>query len=96
MVGFHDTGKPARQAVLKALDLDPNLAAAHCQLGDLYMAYDWDWSGRCAGPWNWIQTASGHGMRSEICSRLGRFPEALEQKRRAVAVDPLSAMAQSS
>src|SRR5207248_216159 len=99
-VGFHDTDHPARQAVRKALDLDPNLAAAHVQLGDLFMTYDWNWSGAEREMRRAVEldpnSLRARETLGDLLTALGRFPEALEQKRRAVAVDPLSAMAQSS
>jgi TolB-like protein/Tfp pilus assembly protein PilF len=100
VVSFHDTDQPARQAVRKALDLDPSLAAAHCQLGELFMMYDWDWSGAEREMRRAVELDPNR-LRARVAlgdllTALGRFPEALEQKRRAVALDPLSAVAQSS
>ena len=100
VVSFHDTDQPARQAVRKALDLDPNLAAAHCQLGELFIMYDWDWRGAEREMRRAVEL-DPNSLRARVAlgdllTALGRFPEALEQKRRAVALDPLSAMAQSS
>ena len=97
---FTSTDQPARQAARKALDLDPNLAAAHGQLGDLLMIYDWDWSGAEREMRRAVEL-DPNSLRARVAlgdllTALGRFPEALEQKRRAVALDPLSAMAQSS
>jgi TolB-like protein/Tfp pilus assembly protein PilF len=98
--GFHDTDRPARQAAEKALDLDPNLAAAHGQLGHLFMMYDWDWSGAEREVRRAVELDPNNLLArvvlGDLLTALGRFPEALEQKRRAVAVDPLSAVAQSS
>jgi len=100
VVSFHDTDQPARQAVRKALDLDPNLAAAHCQLGELFIMYDWDWRGAEREMRRAVEL-DPNSLRARVAlgdllTALGRFPEALEQKRRAVALDPLSAVAQSS
>lgn len=100
VVDFHNTDQPARLAVRKALDLDPSLAAAHCQLGELFMLYDWDWSGAEREMRRAVEL-DPNSLRARVAlgdllTALGRFPEALEQKRRALAVDPLSAVAQSS
>ncbi len=100
LVSFHNTDQPARQAARKALDLDPNLAAAHCQLGELFMMYDWDWSGAEREMRRAVEL-DPNSLRARVAlgdllTALGRFPEALEQKRRAVTLDPLSAVAQSS
>lgn len=41
----HDVFPRARQAVEKALELQPDLAAAHTTLGHIKIQYDLDWSG---------------------------------------------------
>ena len=99
-VGFHNADQPARQAARKALDLDPNLAAAHGQLGNVFMTYDWDWSGAERELRRAVEL-DPNNLRArvsfgDLLTALGRFSEALEQKQRAVALDPLSAVAQSS
>ena len=100
VVSFHSSDQPARQAARKALALDPNLAAARCQLGELFMLYDWDWSGAEREMRRAVEL-DPNSLRARVAlgdllTALGRFSEALEQKRRAVALDPLSAVAQSS
>src|SRR5439155_6593230 len=40
-----DAYSKAKAAVLKALELDPDLAQAHATLADIKSAYEWDWPG---------------------------------------------------
>jgi len=32
-----------KEAALRAVQLDPNLASAHVKLGYVHLFYDWDW-----------------------------------------------------
>jgi TolB-like protein/DNA-binding winged helix-turn-helix (wHTH) protein/lipopolysaccharide biosynthesis regulator YciM len=85
----------AREAVERALALDPNLAEAHAQMGRIKQQVDFDWAGADASfqravaldPGNpeVLRTAAGSA------AMLGRFDEALPLHRRAVDLDPLNA-----
>jgi TolB-like protein/DNA-binding winged helix-turn-helix (wHTH) protein/cytochrome c-type biogenesis protein CcmH/NrfG len=85
----------AREAVERALALNPNLAQAHTQMGRIKQLVDFDWAGGDASfqravaldPGNpeVVRTAAGSA------TMLGRFDEALQLGRRAVELDPLNA-----
>src|SRR6201987_1700759 len=85
----------AREAVERALALNPKLAQAHNQMGRLKQQVDFDWSGADASfqravaldPENpeVARTAAG------LAAALGRLDEALQLNRRAVDLDPLNA-----
>ncbi len=81
----------ARAAANRALELDPNLAAAHAALGTIQMSFDWYW--KAAGesferasqldPNNYVSHVAMLSFTS------GRFEEAIELFRQALARDPL-------
>jgi TolB-like protein/cytochrome c-type biogenesis protein CcmH/NrfG len=85
----------AREAVERALVLNPNLPEAHTQMGRIKQQVDFDWAGSDASfhravtldPGNpeVVRTAAGSA------AMLGRFDEALPLNRRAVALDPINA-----
>jgi TolB-like protein/DNA-binding winged helix-turn-helix (wHTH) protein/cytochrome c-type biogenesis protein CcmH/NrfG len=85
----------AREAVERALALNPNLAEAHTQMGRIKEQVDFDWTGADASfqravaldPENpeVVRTAAGSA------TMLGRLDEAIQLDRRAVDLDPLNA-----
>src|ERR1700746_275013 len=85
----------AREAVERALVLDPNLAAAHAQMGRLKRQVDFDWVGGDA----FIERASAPEpgnpdnlrLRAPSAAYIGLFDKALQLGRRAVDLDPLNA-----
>ena len=91
---------PARYTAGKAMELDPMLASAHMQLGNLLMSYDLDWSGaekelRRAVELDPSDLPSQDAL-AYLYSALGRFPEALDHAERATTLDPLSPGTQSA
>lgn len=83
-----------KAAALKALELDNSLADAHAALGVVKRDFEWEWSQAeeefrraielnpgCVDAYHW---------RSTLLSMLGRHAEALCEKKRALAMDPLS------
>jgi len=84
----------AREAVERALALNPNLAEAHAQMGRIKQQADFDWAGADASFQRAIVLDPGNPehVAMAACSRalFGRFDEALQLARRAVDLDPLS------
>ncbi|HSY63389.1 MAG TPA: tetratricopeptide repeat protein, partial [Terriglobales bacterium] len=85
----------AREAVERALALNPNLAAAHTQMGRIKQQLDFDWAGGDASYQRAAELEPGNpeavtGAASSAAI-LGRFDEALRLNRRAVDLDPLNA-----
>jgi TolB-like protein/Flp pilus assembly protein TadD len=85
----------AREAVERALALNPNLAEAHTQVGRIKQQVDFDWTGADASYRRAVELEPGNpevvrlaGFSAVI---LGRFDEALQLLRRAVDLDPLNA-----
>ncbi len=85
----------AREAVERALVLNPNLAEAHAQMGRIKRQVDFDWAG---GDASFQRAAALDPGNAEVvrtattsAAMLGRFDEALQSKRRAVDLDPLNA-----
>ena len=84
----------AKEAALKALELDEQLAEAHTSLAYVNLLYDWDWQGsekrfRQAIVLN-PNYASAHHFYSILLMASGRQSEAVLEIRRAQELDPLS------
>jgi TolB-like protein/DNA-binding winged helix-turn-helix (wHTH) protein/cytochrome c-type biogenesis protein CcmH/NrfG len=85
----------AREAVERALALNPNLAEAHAQMGRIKRQVDFDWAGADASFQRAIALEPGDPdivrFGAASAALLGRFDEALQLHRRAVDLDPLNA-----
>ncbi len=84
----------AKEAALKALEIDATLPEAHAALASVKKIYDWDWQVaereyRLALQLNPNYAAAHHGY-ADYLSALGRRAEALQEIRRAEELDPLS------
>jgi len=87
----------AKAAARRALEIDEQLAEAHCALGIAALYYEWDW----AEAEKEFQRAIGlnpnyafaHQLYGCFFTQIGRFDRALLELRRAVELDPLSALA---
>jgi TolB-like protein/tetratricopeptide (TPR) repeat protein len=92
-----ETAPKAKAAALKALELDPHLAAAEATLAMVEMEYDWRWAAGesrmrrvlAASP----SLASAHLAYSTYLSGMGRFNEALAEAQLGAELDPLSVTA---
>lgn len=104
--GFYDLLPPhvafprAQAAALRALDLDPSLAAAHATLGYVALYYDWDWERAEAEFLTSIELApnysTAHQWYANFLTAMGRFTEAEAAMRRAQELDPLSLIANAA
>jgi serine/threonine-protein kinase len=84
----------ARAAALKAVELDGGLAEGHTSLALVRFIYDWDWAAaeqgfRRAISLNPSYALAHHGY-AVLLQTLGRRNEAVDEAKRALAVDPLS------
>jgi tetratricopeptide (TPR) repeat protein len=90
---------PSRDAALRALALDPQLAEAHVSTGRIKFSYDWDWSGAEKDFGRALEidpnNLDAHFFHGMLYMALGRFAEALAHIERAEQLDPLSAAVQS-
>jgi len=85
----------AREAALRALELEPDLVEGHLALGTVRMSYEWDWRSADASFRRALELAPGNAQvlraAGTLARDLGRVEEGLELCRRAVEQDPLSA-----
>ncbi|HWY67552.1 MAG TPA: winged helix-turn-helix domain-containing protein [Terriglobales bacterium] len=84
----------AKQAALRALELDGNLPEAHVALAVIAQNYDWDWQAaereyRLAIQLN-PNYATAHHWYAEHLAYRGRFREALAESELARQIEPLS------
>jgi lipopolysaccharide biosynthesis regulator YciM len=90
----------AKAAVLKALDLDPDLAEAHAALAVIHAGDDWDLAGALKGFAAAIRLkpnhATAHQWYAEHLACAGMEAQALEEARRALVLDPLSLVINAS
>jgi len=84
----------AKEAVGRALSLDPQLAEAHTSLGLVRFQYDWDWKGAEEEFNEAIRInpsyAPAHHFYADYLKAMGRFDEALVEIGKAQELDPLN------
>ena len=89
----------AKQAALKALELDDKLGDAYATLGAVYMWHDWDWSGADTATQRALELDPGgeksHLMRAFYLATMGRHDEAVDLTERAVKLCPVSLLINS-
>lgn len=102
LLGFEEFGDvPARDAMprakaaaLKALDLAPELADAHCSRAWIAMVFDWDWEAAEAGFRRAIQLdpaySLAHTWYAIFLSIMARHDEAIGRILHAEAIDPVN------
>ena len=84
----------ARKAVMRALELDEQLAEGHATLAFINTTYDWDWLGAEREYRRAIELnpnyETAHQWYAEYLSGMGRHEEALAEIRRAKEINPVS------
>jgi tetratricopeptide (TPR) repeat protein len=87
--------RTAREEVERALALNPNLAAAHLQMGRIQQQVDFDWTAADASFKRAVELEPGNAeaiaTAASSAKIFGRFDEALRLNRRATELDPLNA-----
>ncbi|HXM74428.1 MAG TPA: tetratricopeptide repeat protein, partial [Chthoniobacterales bacterium] len=90
-----EAGSKAKEAALKALHLDPNLAEAHTALGKVLFFGEIDLAGAMREYKRAIELKPNdadahHWYGNDTLPALGQFEEAIVEGRRSVELDPLS------
>jgi TolB-like protein/DNA-binding winged helix-turn-helix (wHTH) protein len=84
----------SREATLKAIALDPGLAAAHAQLADLDFTADWNWPKAEKEYAQAIQLdpndASSHSSYAIFLVAMGKPEQAITEMKKAHELDPVS------
>ena len=95
LIPMEEGRRLAREAVERALSLNPNLAEAHAQMGRIKQQVDYDWAGANASFQRAVILEPGNpeylGLAAWSAAILGRFDETLQLPRRGVDLDPLNA-----
>jgi len=90
----NDAMPRAKAAALRALELDPHLAEAHCSLAMVQTTYDWDWRGAessCQRALSLNESlGTAHHFYSLLLSALRRNDESIAQIQAGLQSDPLS------
>jgi TolB-like protein/DNA-binding winged helix-turn-helix (wHTH) protein/Tfp pilus assembly protein PilF len=83
-----------RQAALKAIELDPELAEAHAALGTEDLLYEWNWPEAESELHRALElnpnSAEAHVAYASYLITASRFPEGLRESRLAFQLDPVS------
>jgi serine/threonine protein kinase/Tfp pilus assembly protein PilF len=84
--------KPTRDAASRALEIDPQNAAAHISMCFIYNNYDFDWKRSEESCKRGIEldpsNAKGHFAYSYMLARMGRWDEMAQQMEKAMSLDP--------
>jgi serine/threonine protein kinase/tetratricopeptide (TPR) repeat protein len=84
----------AKEAALKALEIDNTLGEAHSSLAFIKATYDWDWAGAEKEFQQAIQLNPGYAIAHDrygvTLYRMGRVQEAVAEIKKALDLDPLS------
>jgi len=85
----------AKAAAARALEYDPNLADAMTSLGKVLCWYEWDFAAAARQLERAVSVnpsyAEAHYVLGTTLPAIGRLDEAIEEMRKAITLDPLSA-----
>jgi DNA-binding winged helix-turn-helix (wHTH) protein/TolB-like protein/Tfp pilus assembly protein PilF len=88
----HQGFPKAKQTALKALEIDEQLAEAHCSLGFIKEIYEWDWPGAEKAYQRALELNPNYGTAYHWyaigLSARGRFDGAISMARRALEINP--------
>jgi TolB-like protein/DNA-binding winged helix-turn-helix (wHTH) protein/Tfp pilus assembly protein PilF len=94
-----DVFPKARNAAVKALELDESLAEAHTSLAAVKLDSEWDWRSAEQELVRAIELnpnyATAHQWYAELLSQESRYDEAVVEVKRALDLDPLSLIVNS-
>ena len=103
LLGFYgylppvDVMPGAKEAALHALEIDENLAEAHCSLGYVYTIFDWEWERARKEFQRALELNPSYVPArywySVLLWFMGCFEEAIAEVRRGLKTDPLSVYA---
>ena len=89
-----ETFPKAKEPLMKALEIDETLAEGHALLGTYKLDYEWDWSGAEREFKRAIELDSndsgGHERYGSYLQSMGRFDEALAERKLAQKFDPMN------
>jgi serine/threonine-protein kinase len=90
----HSLIQKAKEAALKALEMDHTLAEAYTSLAASKFHYDWDWEGAEKEFKRALELnpnyATAHQWYSEFLVARGKTDEAIDEMKKALDLDPLS------
>jgi len=91
---LRDYASKAKNAVLKALEIDDTAGEAHSSLADIKFEVEWDWERSDKEFKRTIQLSPNYAyaytLYSQLLNILGRHEEATEKAERAEELDPLN------
>jgi serine/threonine-protein kinase len=85
----------AKSAAVRAIQLEPTLGEAHTSIGKVLCWYEWDFEGASRALAKAVDYnpnyAEAHFVYGSTLPAVGRLPEAVDELRKALVLDPLSA-----
>jgi serine/threonine-protein kinase len=85
----------AKSAAVRAVQLDPTLGEAHTSIGKVLCWYEWDFAGASRALADAVACnpnyAEAHYVYGTTLPAVGRLPDAVDEMRKALVLDPLSA-----